>query len=329
MPKLAIRTINTMLVADCPQQRDALHNIFAASPYLQMLHVMDTEEAGSFLTAVAGKPQMPDLVILDLPDDLPSSDPGNPGGWGGFGFLQQVKSQSALRGMPLVILGAEATFHRLPVSPDRHLCSCVKRPSDPAALAQMAIHFGEYWGTVVRVPPQKDESENNSPKDLQPSETTEFESSPISEWTSGRPVEILVIDDNNDDATLFQESLAEWNQIHVTQVFEDGETALAYLRQQGEFADVRRPDLVVMDIHMPQKTGLALLQEIKADQELRHLPVVMLTASRFDEDIWEAYSRGASGFVEKPARFEWFRELAKRFANYWSCLAHLPPRQDD
>ena len=80
---------------------------------------------------------------------------------------------------------------------------------------------------------------------------------------------------------------------------------------------------------MPQKSGFALLDEIKADATLRNLPVVMLTASQYDEDIWESYSHGACSFVEKPAQFEQLREMAACFANYWTLLAHLPNRNQE
>jgi CheY-like chemotaxis protein len=80
---------------------------------------------------------------------------------------------------------------------------------------------------------------------------------------------------------------------------------------------------------MPRKSGLALLEEIKADLSLRMLPVVMFTASRYEEDIGESYSRGACSFVEKPPRFEWFQEVATCFANYWTCVAYLPTRSGD
>jgi CheY-like chemotaxis protein len=192
----------------------------------------------------------------------------------------------------------------------------------------MALHLGEYWGLVARGPEQCEEPKIGEQEELPFPAPPCFDDGPPTEKTR-RPVEILVVDDNNDDAILFQESLSGLEHIKLAQILDDPESAWDYLLKQGRFQNAATPDLVVLDIHMPRKTGLAFLEEIKAEPALWMLPVVMLSASRYEEDIWEAYRRGACTFVEKPPRIEWFRELAIRFANYWCHAAYLPGRDED
>ncbi len=229
----------------------------------------------------------------------------------------------------MIVLGDENALNELDRAPEFSLCSAVKKPADPQELERLAFHLGEYWGSVARVPP-KEEFFSTPPETTSPSPRKRSpQSDSAAPCFSRRPVEILMVDDNNDDATLFRESLREAKHIEVAEILDEAEAALSYLRRQGPFQRRRLPDLVVLDIHMPRKTGFALLDEIKSDEALRTLPVVMLTASRYEEDIWESYSRGACAFLEKPPQFERFREMAIRFANYWTLVAHLPRRESD
>lgn len=138
------------------------------------------------------------------------------------------------------------------------------------------------------------------------------------------PVEILMVEDNEDDILITQEVLAESRLLNVMQVVRDGEAALAYLRRESPYEDARRPGLVLLDINMPKKNGFEVLEEIKSDPSLRHLPVVMLTVSDRDEDVVRSYSLGACSYVRKPVDFEQLRRVVAEFELYWTVVSMVP-----
>ena len=324
MSQSAARIVNLLLVTDRPEQGRSLRSALAFSQYLRILAEVTTREAYEYLAAPVSEPicPKPDLLAIDVPDSGPDGIDAV------FALLRKIKTKAELRGIPAVMFCGEEAYRQLPETPEGCQGTLIRKPQGDAALRWMAYHFGEYWGRVARIPPRA-----ISPSDLEDAPISEAVTKPLEteacRLPEQRTIEILVVDDNDDDALLFQESLADNGQICVSQILDDGERALEFLRKQGPFGHARSPDLLVLDIHMPRKTGLRLLDEIQADRSLRRFPVVMLTASQDEQDIWEAYSRGACGFVEKPPRFERFRELAIRFANYWTLLAHLPPREPD
>ncbi len=324
MPEPSSRLLNIWLVADDLRQRGELRQAFAVSPYLRSVKEIGTNEARAALSGSATLESFcrPDLMILDLPGSQAQ------GLQASLALLKEIKTRANLRGIPVVLLAEEGTLRRFPACREACFCSIVKKPADPEGFRKMAYHFGEYWGTVARVPVRSDDSRGADNEEAAAPATGLF-ASEAQVGMARRPIEIMVVDDNGDDAILFQESLSALEQIRVSHMFDDPEPALECLRKQGRFREAAAPDLVVLDIHMPRRSGLHLLDEIKEDDFLRKFPVVMLTASRYEEDIWESYSRGACSFLEKPPRFEWFRELAVRFANYWSSVAHLPDRFDD
>ena len=140
------------------------------------------------------------------------------------------------------------------------------------------------------------------------------------------PIEILVIDDNEDDIIMIKEAMSEAKLINLVNRVHDGEQALAYLRKQGEYADANTPALILLDINMPRKNGFEVLEEIKADPQLRSLPVVMLTTSAREEDIVRSYASGACSFISKPVDFDKFQEIARQFSLYWALVAKVPQR---
>lgn len=137
---------------------------------------------------------------------------------------------------------------------------------------------------------------------------------------------MLVVDDNEDDVILLQESLRDHPAAQVLQVARDGEEALAYLRREGAFAASPRPGLVLLDINMPRKNGFEVLQAIKNDPALRRIPVIVLTTSRRDADVLTAYGGGACSFIAKPVNIDRLRQMAQHFVTYWSTVARLPAR---
>ena len=138
------------------------------------------------------------------------------------------------------------------------------------------------------------------------------------------PLSVLIVDDNEDDVFLAREALARAPRLRVVHVARDGLEALQYLRREPPYDSAARPHLVLMDINMPRLNGLETLEAIKADPELRPLPVIMLTVSSRDEDIMKAYQRGACTYVRKPLDFSEFVTAMQRLEMYWSQVAILP-----
>ena len=137
-------------------------------------------------------------------------------------------------------------------------------------------------------------------------------------------MEILLVEDNDDDILLEQEALAEAKLVNIMHVVRDGEEALAYLRRQGRYHDAKMPGLILLDINMPKKNGFEVLKEIKADIDLCHIPVVMLTTSDSESDVVKSYAKGACSFITKPMDFHKFGEVAEQFARYWTVVARVP-----
>jgi len=122
----------------------------------------------------------------------------------------------------------------------------------------------------------------------------------------GRPIKILLVDDDLDDTRLTLETLEDSKLYTKVSTAREGIEALAFLRQEGKYADALRPDLVLLDLHMPRKSGFEVLAEMKADPVLKHIPVVILTTSLDEEKVQQSYDLGASCFVTKPVDLDQF-----------------------
>jgi CheY-like chemotaxis protein len=143
-----------------------------------------------------------------------------------------------------------------------------------------------------------------------------------------QPMEILLVEDNEDDILLEEEALAEAKLVNLMHIVRDGEEALAYLRRQGKYRNAPMPGLILLDINMPKKNGFEVLNEIKADPSLMHIPVIILTTSENEADIVKSYAKGACSFITKPMNFEKFRDVVNQFAIYWGLVARVPdPRR--
>jgi CheY-like chemotaxis protein len=140
-------------------------------------------------------------------------------------------------------------------------------------------------------------------------------------------MEILLVEDNEDDILLEQEAIADAKLVNLMCVVRDGEEALAYLRRQGPYRDAQVPGLILLDINMPKKNGFEVLNEIKADPDLMHIPVVMLTTSDSEADIVKSYAKGACSFITKPMDFDKFRAVIQQFALYWALVSRIPAPQ--
>ena len=142
--------------------------------------------------------------------------------------------------------------------------------------------------------------------------------------TTARPVEILLVEDNPGDVRLTMEALKEdklHNRLHVVS---DGIEALAWLRREGPYADSPRPDIILLDLNLPKKDGREVLSEVKADEELRRIPVVVLTTSRAEEDVLRAYNFNANCYITKPVDLEQFIKVVKSIQNFWLTIVKLP-----
>ena len=142
--------------------------------------------------------------------------------------------------------------------------------------------------------------------------------------SNGSLVEILLVEDNPGDVRLTQEAMKEGKMRNNLSVARDGVEAMAFLRQEGEFKDVPRPDVVLLDLNLPKKDGREVLAEIKADPELRRIPVVVLTSSKADEDIASSYDSHANCYVTKPGDLEQFMEVIRSVEGFWVQIVKLP-----
>ena len=141
---------------------------------------------------------------------------------------------------------------------------------------------------------------------------------------SDRPTEILFVEDNPGDVRLTQEALREAKMRVNVRVAWDGEEAIEYLRQEGPYADAPRPDLILLDLNLPRKSGREVLSEIKADRDLRSIPVVVLTSSKAEEDIAKTYNLHANCCVTKPADLDQFIRVVQSIESFWLTIVKLP-----
>jgi CheY-like chemotaxis protein len=133
-------------------------------------------------------------------------------------------------------------------------------------------------------------------------------------------------DDDADDRLLAQEAMIESRLENPFRFVADGQELMDYLRRQGAYAeaDAPRPGLILLDLNMPRKDGREALQEIRNDPDLRHIPVVILTTSRTEEDILRAYGLGANSFISKPVTFERMVDIVRSLGEYWFSIVELP-----
>lgn len=145
--------------------------------------------------------------------------------------------------------------------------------------------------------------------------------------TQFKPIEILLVEDNPADARLTLEGFKDAKVKNQITVVEDGVEALAYLRGEGAYANATLPDLILLDLNMPKKNGREVLAEIKADERLRRIPVLVFTVSSANKDIMEAYNLHASAFISKPIDFDEFLRIVRSLTEFWLTIVKLPQPQ--
>ncbi|MFY0583805.1 response regulator [Cystobacter fuscus] len=140
----------------------------------------------------------------------------------------------------------------------------------------------------------------------------------------GRPIEILLVEDNPGDVRLTIEALKEGKVSSRLSVARDGVEALAFLRREGAHASAPRPDLILLDLNLPRRDGREVLAEIKADAELRRIPVVVLTTSKAEEDILRTYDLHANCYINKPVDLDQFISVVRSIDDFWLSVVRLP-----
>ena len=140
----------------------------------------------------------------------------------------------------------------------------------------------------------------------------------------GKPIEILLIEDNAGDARLALEAIREAKVHNNLTWIADGAEAMAYLRKDGKHSKVSRPDLILLDSNLPKKDGREVLAEIKADEKLKRIPVVVLTTSEAEEDILKVYNLNANCYITKPVDLDQFIKVVKTIEDFWLTIVKLP-----
>jgi CheY-like chemotaxis protein len=138
-----------------------------------------------------------------------------------------------------------------------------------------------------------------------------------------KPIEILLVEDTPDDAYLTLRALREGRVRNTVTVVEDGVEAMAFLRREGAYASAPRPDLILLDLHLPRKTGHEVLAEVKADPSLRRIPVVIMTSSDDEKDVLAAYDLYVNAYVTKPVDVDQFLGVVKSIEHFWFSIVTL------
>jgi CheY-like chemotaxis protein len=139
-------------------------------------------------------------------------------------------------------------------------------------------------------------------------------------------IEVLLIEDSPTDILMTQEALVQGKLLNQLHVVEDGAAALDFLRRQGPYDRSPRPDLILLDLNLPRKSGQEVLAELKADEDLKSIPVVILTTSKAEEDVVKTYGLHANCYVTKPVGFTSFVDVVHAIERFWFGVVTLPPR---
>ena len=140
----------------------------------------------------------------------------------------------------------------------------------------------------------------------------------------GRPIEILLVEDSPSDTDLTVEALAAAKVTNRLSIVEDGVQAMEFLRRQGQYAQAPRPDLILLDLNLPRKDGREVLAEIRSDEKLTAIPVVVLTTSQAEQDVLRAYALHANCYITKPVDFNQFLEVIEAIEGFWLSVVKLP-----
>jgi two-component system, chemotaxis family, response regulator Rcp1 len=141
-----------------------------------------------------------------------------------------------------------------------------------------------------------------------------------------KPLNILLIEDNGGDVRLMKEAFKQSKIRSELSVVEDGVQAILFLKKEGDYISSPRPDLILLDLNLPKKDGREVLSEIKKDEELKRIPVIVLTTSRAEQDVLISYSLYANCYITKPTGFQQLVEVVKAIKDFWLFRVKLPPK---
>lgn len=142
------------------------------------------------------------------------------------------------------------------------------------------------------------------------------------------PIDILIVDDNRADIRLVQEIFKKGKMVINLNVALDGVEAMDYLRKEGKYKNVYSPDLILLDLNMPRKDGREVLEDIKIDDKLKTIPVIVMTISKAEEDILRSYSLHANAYIVKPIDLEQFMNVVRSIEDFWFTVVKLPPKNN-
>lgn len=145
-------------------------------------------------------------------------------------------------------------------------------------------------------------------------------------YPQGRPIELLLVEDNPGDVRLTVEALKEGKVVNHLTVVSDGEEAMTLLQRQGKYSNATRPDLILLDLNLPKKSGIEVLAEVKKDADLKKIPVVVLTTSEAEQDVLRTYELHANCYVVKPVNLKQFVGVVQSIENFWLAVVKLPPK---
>ena len=148
----------------------------------------------------------------------------------------------------------------------------------------------------------------------------------MSTQKAAKSIEILILEDSKGDVALNEEVFEDAKIRNNLHVVEDGEEAILYLRGEGQFSGVPRPDIILLDLNLPKKDGREVLEEIKNDEDLKNIPVVVLTTSKAEGDILKSYNLHANAYVTKPVDFDQFMKVVKSIEDFWLEVVKLPSK---
>ncbi len=141
-----------------------------------------------------------------------------------------------------------------------------------------------------------------------------------------KSINILLVEDNPGDADLAREALENSKVNNALYVVDDGEKAMSFLHREGEYAEAPLPDLILLDLNLPKKDGRQVLAEIKADDNLKRIPVVILTTSQAEEDVLKSYNLHANCYISKPIDLNQFLHVVRSIEDFWLSIVILPPK---
>ncbi len=148
------------------------------------------------------------------------------------------------------------------------------------------------------------------------------------DFRAAKLVDVLMIEDSEGDVRLTQEALKDSKLSLQLNVVSDGVEAMDYLRQRGRYASARKPDLILLDLNLPRKSGMEVLEEIKKDDGLQAIPVVIMTSSKAEQDIVRSYKLHANCYITKPFDLLQFAAIVKAIDHFWFSIVTLPPKED-